>query len=69
VVQGRPWRQNADFPASYYALSFGLQWKPINWISVHPELRYDWVDAQSHVFADDSKNDQWLAGANVVMLF
>jgi hypothetical protein len=61
--------KNANFPASYYALSLGLQWKPISWLGVHPELRYDWVEAQSHAFADSSKNNQWLIGTNVTVQF
>lgn len=31
-------------PSSYYAFTLGLNWKPLKWISVRPNVRYDWSD-------------------------
>jgi hypothetical protein len=30
--------------ASYYAITGGLNWKPVAWLNVRPNVRYDWVD-------------------------
>jgi hypothetical protein len=31
-------------PSSYYAVTLGLNWKPLKWVMVRPNLRYDWAD-------------------------
>ena len=31
-------------PGSYYEVSFGINWKPSDWLIVRPEVRYDWAD-------------------------
>lgn len=31
-------------PASYYAFTAGLNWKPLKWVTVRPNVRYDWAD-------------------------
>lgn len=30
--------------ASYYAVTAGVNWKPKEWLSVRPNVRYDWAD-------------------------
>jgi hypothetical protein len=30
--------------ASYYAVTAGLNWKPMKWLNIRPNVRYDWVD-------------------------
>ena len=31
-------------PASYYAVTAGVNWKPMKWLNIRPNVRYDWVD-------------------------
>ena len=30
--------------ASYYELTWGLNWKPMKWLNLRPNVRYDWID-------------------------
>lgn len=30
--------------ASYYAVTAGMNWKPMKWLNIRPNVRYDWVD-------------------------
>jgi hypothetical protein len=55
--------------AGYYALTGGLNWKPLNWLTVRPEVRYDWADAASPAFSGGTQQDQFLAGADFVVQF
>jgi hypothetical protein len=32
-------------PATYYEVTFGLNWKPLPWLNIRPNVRYDWVNA------------------------
>jgi Putative beta-barrel porin-2, OmpL-like. bbp2 len=32
---------------SYYAITAGVNWKPMKWLNVRPNVRYDWVDAST----------------------
>jgi hypothetical protein len=31
-------------PASWYAFTIGLNYKPMKWLTLRPNIRYDWVD-------------------------
>jgi hypothetical protein len=31
-------------PASYYGITAGVNWKPLKWVMVRPNVRYDWAD-------------------------
>lgn len=33
---------------SYYAITAGVNWKPVKWLNVRPNVRYDWVDAKTY---------------------
>lgn len=35
---------NAGNGASYYGLTAGMNWKPMKWLNIRPNVRYDWVD-------------------------
>jgi hypothetical protein len=68
-------------PASYYAVTAGLSWKPLKWLNVRPNVRYDWVDGTnatggSSAIAGSSyrpfgngKQDQFLFSTDVVISF
>lgn len=35
---------NAGNGGSYYGITAGMNWKPMKWLNVRPNVRYDWVD-------------------------
>ena len=40
-----PGGNNSTFTAaSYYELTWGLNWKPTKWLNLRPNVRYDWLD-------------------------
>ncbi len=52
---------------SYYAITAGANWKPLKWLNIRPNVRYDWIDASTFAGAGsalgpfgDGKNDQFL---------
>ena len=54
-------------PGSYYAITAGVNWKPLKWLNVRPNVRYDWVDASAYAGGGstlgpfgDGNNDQFL---------
>jgi hypothetical protein len=57
---------NSGYGASYYGITAGMNWKPMKWLNIRPNVRYDWVDG---ILADGSsryrplgnnKQDQFL---------
>ena len=53
----------------YYAATLGLNWKPMKWLAVRPEVRYDWADGPRKVYDNGKENSQWLLGTDFVILF
>jgi Putative beta-barrel porin-2, OmpL-like. bbp2 len=53
---------------SYYEVTAGVNWKPVKWLNIRPNVRYDWVDRISTAGIGtpaagpfgDSKNNQFL---------
>ena len=37
----------ASGPASYYGVTLGVIWKPVDWVVLRPEVRYDWADGMN----------------------
>jgi len=54
--------------SNYYAVTVGLNYKPTKWLSVRPNLRYDWTD-KINAFSDGDRNDQLLFSTDVVVTF
>jgi hypothetical protein len=54
--------------ADYYTASVGLNWKPLNWLTLRPEIRYDWSDGVD-AFDARNKDHQLIFGADIVALF
>jgi hypothetical protein len=61
---------------TYYQLTAGLNWKPKPWITVRPNVRYDWADnipmfdctgGTGPVVCDQGR--QWLLSADVILMF
>jgi hypothetical protein len=50
--------------ASYYAITAGLNYKPLKWLNIRPNVRYDWVDGHSGTDRyrpfGNNKQDQFL---------
>jgi hypothetical protein len=55
--------------AGYYETTLGLNWKPLKWLTVRPEVRYDWADSASPAFNRGTKDSQFLVGADFVIRF
>jgi len=59
-------------PSSYYALTAGINWKPLKWLNLRPNVRYDWADG-ARPFGDGSpitgKLDQFLFSADFTVSF
>jgi hypothetical protein len=55
--------------AGYYEVTLGLNWKPLKWLTVRREVRYDWADSAIHAYDAGTKNNQFLAGADFVIQF
>ncbi|WP_133717501.1 porin [Methylocaldum gracile] len=58
----------ASGPASYYGVTLGLNWKPLDWVAVRPEVRYDWADGIDNYDAR-KKSDQLLFAIDAVIKF
>lgn len=54
--------------SSYYAVTAGLSYKPLKWLTLRPNLRYDWTD-KIRVFDSGRRRDQVLFTADVVVAF
>ena len=44
--------------STYYAVTAGLNWKPMTWLNLRPNVRYDWADG-TRPFGNN-KQDQFL---------
>jgi hypothetical protein len=61
-------------PASYYAVTAGLNWKPMKWLNIRPNVRYDWVDGTTtagdayHPFGN-GKDGQFLFSTDMNITF
>lgn len=62
-------------PASYYAVTVGMNWKPMKWLNLRPNVRYDWVDGAVAGTGDsyrpfgNSKQDQFLFSTDMAISF
>jgi hypothetical protein len=63
-------------PASYYELTVGLNYKPLKWITLRPNIRYDWVDGRDtssglsyKPFGNGDKSEQFLFSADAIITF
>lgn len=59
-------------PSSYYAVTAGINWKPVKWLNLRPNVRYDWADG-ARPFGDGGattgKLDQFLFSADFTVSF
>ncbi|QSA98592.1 porin [Methylococcus sp. EFPC2] len=74
-----PGRTLTAFPGAnnYYAVTAGLNWKPLKWLAVRPNVRYDWSDnagafdnvGSAAAGYAGAKKDQFLFSTDVVVSF
>jgi len=55
-------------PGSYYDISAGANWKPRAWLTIRPELRYDWAVGPKP-FNVETRNNQLLLSLDAVIRF
>lgn len=53
--------------ANYLAASFGLNYTPLSWLKLRPEIRYDWADEKA--FNDNRTNDQVEFAMDLIITF
>jgi len=62
-----------SFAGHFFDVAVGLNWTPTANFIVRPELRYDWFDGDSlgglRPYADGTRDDQWVAGFDVIFLW
>lgn len=54
--------------SSYYAVTAGVTWKPVKWLNVRPNVRYDWADG-SKPFDAGTNDDQFLFSTDMTINF
>ena len=62
-------RLNTGFPGDYYAVTAGINWKAKGWLTLRPELRYDWADSLGKPYANQSKNQQLEFAVDMILNF
>ena len=55
--------------SDYGQVTFGLRWDPTEFLSIRPEVRYDWCRGGATPFADGTKKDQASGGFGMVVSF
>ncbi|MGZ8225377.1 MAG: porin [Methylococcaceae bacterium] len=70
---GRPFQGSALPAASYYEFTTGVTWKPKSWLSVRPNIRYDWADGNGSTgslpFDGKNQDSQFLFSTDVTVKF
>lgn len=54
---------------NYYAVSAGVNWNPLSWLKVRPEMRYDWFKGQNSVYNGGQHKDQFMLATDFVVTF
>lgn len=55
-------------PASYYAVTAGLNWRPSDWLTLRQNVRCDWSDG-TLAFDAGNRSSQLLVSSDVIILF
>lgn len=55
-------------PGTYYAVTAGVNWKPLAWLNVRPNVRYDWVSGRN-AFDANNKDEQFLFSTDMNINF
>jgi len=57
----------SNMGANYFAASIGVNYSPLPWFKVRPEIRYDWAD--ENVFNGGVNNDQVAIAMDMIVTF
>jgi hypothetical protein len=72
AIGGQPNNSKCN-AASYYAITAGVNWKPMKWLNIRPNVRYDWVDTAapsgSLPFDGGNQKDQFLFSTDFAVIF
>lgn len=55
--------------ADYYEITFGINWKPLSWFLIRPELRYDSLNGSYDPFDQGGANKQFSYGFSAIVKF
>jgi len=59
-----------DWETDWYTISLGANWTPNKWLTVKPELRYDWMgDGNTALFNNSENTYQFSGGMSAVVKF
>lgn len=60
-------------PGSYYEVTAGVSWKPKTWLTLRPNVRYDWAEGLDPFDVDASgvghKDDQFIFSTDAIITF
>ncbi|MEQ1546795.1 porin [Methyloglobulus sp.] len=58
---------------TFYAVTAGVTWKPMKWLNIRPNVRYDWVDTNATTgqlpFDGGNQKDQFLFSTDMTIAF
>ena len=60
-------RLNIGSPGSYFELTAGVNWKPRDWFTLRPEVRYDWADSNVNTYSNQTKNNELEFAVDVIL--
>ena len=55
-------------PASYCAVTAGMNWRPVDWLSLRQNVRCDWSDG-TRAFNAGTRRSQLLLSWDLILLF
>jgi hypothetical protein len=64
----RPGSTPIGIGSSYYEITAGLNWKPLKWLAVRPEIRYDWADG-AKAFSNGARTTQLMFATDLIVRF
>lgn len=62
-------RLNIGSPGDYYAITAGVNWKAVSWLTLRPELRYDWAHSKTKAYNNHTQNNQLELAVDMVVTF
>ncbi|MDO4627616.1 MAG: outer membrane beta-barrel protein [Planctomycetia bacterium] len=72
VIDGGYGWASIDDSVNYFAFTFGANWTPLSWLSIRPEIRYDFSDyecAGMETYNNWSSDYQLTVGADMIIRF
>lgn len=62
-------RLNIGREGNLFALTAGINWKPQDWLTFRPEIRYDWSASKVDLFDNRTKSQQFEFAVDMVVAF